>query len=175
MVVLLLSLLLGLCIGLGVILLRIAQVQRQATGLPGGRVIYADTGAWSRCEQPLLSNRYRLVGKPDYLVAQGGQMIPVEVKPQRTAPAPYASDIMQLAAYCLLVEDVLNQNPGYGILKYRDQAFAIDFTPALRQELLDTLARMRHDRGLRDVARSHDEPARCGGCGYRARCTQRLA
>lgn len=173
--VLVLSLLLGLCLGLGLILLRVAQAQRRAAGLPAGRVIYADTGAWSRCEQPLLSQHYRLVGKPDYLVTEGSQTIPVEVKPRRTAPAPYASDVMQLAAYCLLVEDVLGRTPGYGILKYRDQTFAVDFTPALRSELLNTLAHMRHDLGLRDVARSHDEPARCRGCGYRGRCSQRLA
>lgn len=40
------------------------------SGLPHGKVIYSDTGAWQRNEQPLFSLTNRIVGKPDYLVRQ---------------------------------------------------------------------------------------------------------
>ncbi|MGD2039631.1 MAG: CRISPR-associated protein Cas4, partial [Anaerolineae bacterium] len=74
---LLLALLFG---GLGLWLLWRAGAARRQTGLPRGRVAYVDTGAWQRCERPLFSNRHRLTGRPDYLVACGDELIPVEVK-----------------------------------------------------------------------------------------------
>ncbi|HDH09491.1 MAG TPA: CRISPR-associated protein Cas4, partial [Chloroflexi bacterium] len=86
-------------------LLRSARAGRRRTGLPSGRVIYADTGAWGRCERPLFSRRYLLTGKPDYLVEEKGRLIPVEVKPTVSPSTPYRSHVLQLAAYCLLVEE----------------------------------------------------------------------
>jgi len=180
-------LLLAVALGsLGFWLLIRAGRTRHGVGLPVGRVVYVDTGAWDRCERPLFSNRYRLTGRPDYLVSQGNNLIPVEVK-SGAAPhgpsagpsvgpsaQPYPAHVLQLAAYCLLVEEQEGRTPPYGILKYRDQAFEIDYTPALRAELLDTLNAIRHDLSSRDVDRSHDELARCLGCGYRERCDQRL-
>jgi CRISPR-associated exonuclease Cas4 len=99
----------------------------------------------------------------------------VEVKSGSAPPQPYAAHVLQLAAYCLLVEEQEGRAPSHGILKYRDAAFQVDYTPALRAELLATLAALHHDLGARDVARSHDEAGRCRGCGYQERCDQRLA
>jgi len=168
---LLLALALG---GLGLWLLLRSQGVRRETGLPPGRVIYADTGAWSRCGRPLFSPRYRLTGKPDYLVHTDKGPIPVEVKSAAAPMRPYRSHLLQLAAYCLLVEEQEGRPPPYGILKYRDRAFEVEYTPALRRELLSTLERIRRDLRARRVDRNHSEPNRCRGCGYRRRCDQRL-
>ncbi|MFQ5342373.1 MAG: hypothetical protein ACE5F6_12575, partial [Anaerolineae bacterium] len=97
----------------GWLLLRRAGIQQKQAGLPQGRIVYTDTGAWDRVEKPLWSRRHLLAGKPDYLVEQNGHLIPVErrpelvegVKPNRSSPQPYDSDVLQLAAYCLLVEE----------------------------------------------------------------------
>ena len=67
-------------LGGGLLLLKRARRLHEQTGLPQGRVIYADTGAWNRCEKPLFSRRYLLTGRPDYLVEDGRARIPVEVK-----------------------------------------------------------------------------------------------
>jgi hypothetical protein len=40
---------------------------------------------------------------------------------------------------------------------------------------LNAIDGIRHDLQVRDVERSHDEPARCRGCGHRQQCEQRLA
>ncbi len=168
---LLVALLLG---GLGLWLLIRAGVSRRQTGLPEGRVTYVDTGAWDRCERPLFSNQYRLTGRPDYLVQVRGSVVPVEVKAGAAPRQPYPAHILQLAAYCLLAEEQEGRAPPHGILKYGDRAFEVDYTPALRAELLETLDAIRRDLGARDVDRSHDEPARCQGCGYRDQCDQRL-
>lgn len=170
-----LNLLLIALILAALVLLWRARAQRREAGLPPGRVVYADTGAWAGCEKPLFSRRYRLTGKPDYLVEERGQVIPIEVKPSRAAPAPYPSDVLQLAAYCLLVEETTGQAPPYGLIKYRDTTFAVDYTPQLRARLLDILARMSRNRAAPDVPPSHDEPARCRACGFRAVCGQNLA
>jgi CRISPR-associated exonuclease Cas4 len=161
--------------GVGVWLLIRARAAREETGLPVGRVTYADTGAWDRCDRPLFSQRHRLTGRPDYLVQRQEGVIPVEVKSGASPRQPYRSHVLQLAAYCLLVEEKEGRVPPYGILKYRDQTFEIDYTPALRAELLATLDAMRRCLDARDVDRSHQEPARCHGCGYREQCDQRLA
>ncbi len=161
--------------GLGLWLLWRSRTARQETGLPPGRVIYTDTGAWDRCERPLFSARYRLTGRPDYLVRTDRGLIPVEVKSGSAPAQPYRSHLLQLAAYCLLVEEQEGRAPPYGILKYRNRAFEVDDTPALRRELLTTLDRIRRDRRARRVKRSHNDPRRCRGCGYRQRCEQRLS
>lgn len=149
---------------------------RQSTGLPTGQVVYSDTGAWGRVERPLFSQNLQLTGKPDYLVREGGVVIPVEVKSGR-APAngAYAAHIYQLAAYCALVEEVYGQRPRYGLIKYADKLLRVEYTHALEQELLVLLDEMRVDADSADVSRSHDSSARCGACGFHAVCGQALA
>jgi CRISPR-associated exonuclease Cas4 len=160
--------------GLGIWLLIRAGVARRETGLPVGRVIYVDTRAWARCDRPLFSHRHQLTGRPDYLVQSGQAVIPVEVKSGPTPEQPYPAHLLQLAAYCLLVEEQEGRAPPYGIITYKDCAFEVEYTPNLREELLDTLGAIRRDLHARDVRRSHNESGRCWGCGYRDQCNQRL-
>ncbi len=149
--------------------------QRGEAGLPGGRVIYTDTRGWGKLERPLYDQVLGLVGKPDYLVQQNGQTIPVEVKSGRAPEAPYDSHIYQLAAYCLLVEKNYGKRPSHGIIHYVNRDFSVDYTRELESALLDLLAEMRRDETRTDVARSHEQPARCLHCGFRSVCDQKLA
>jgi CRISPR-associated exonuclease Cas4 len=157
------------------LLLRRAGAQQKQAGLPQGRIVYTDTGAWNRVEEPLWSRRHLLAGKPDYLVEQNGHLIPVEVKPNRSSSQPYDSDVLQLAAYCLLVEETYGQRPEHGLIRYQNQTFAVDYTPELREMLLDTLDAMRRDAVAQNVGRSHEQAGRCRACGFRADCAQGLA
>jgi CRISPR-associated exonuclease Cas4 len=158
----------------GVLLLRQAEMQRQYTGLPPGQVIYADTGAWQGVTRPLFSHDHQLTGKPDYVVQDGDEIIPVEVKSGVAPSQPYPSHVLQLAAYCLLVEETYSIRPSYGLIHYRDQTFAVDFTSDLESQLLFMLDEMRYDATTDDVPRSHDNPAQCAACGYRPYCDQSL-
>jgi CRISPR-associated exonuclease Cas4 len=148
--------------------------QREA-GIPGGRIIYTDTRAWGKLEKPLYDPQLGLTGRPDYLVEQHGAVIPVEVKSGRAPDAPYDSHIFQAAAYCLLVQRTYGKRPPYAIIHYTDRDFAVDYTPALENELLEVLAEMRRDEVRSDVARSHEQVARCARCGFRDLCDQSLA
>jgi CRISPR-associated exonuclease Cas4 len=152
-----------------------ANRQRKKAGLPGGRIVYSDTGQWGKVEKPLYDANLNLTGKPDYLVQQSdGQIIPVEVKTGRTPVYPYDSHIFQLAAYCLLVEKTYGKRPPYGIIHYPGRDFAVDYTARLESALLDQLAEMRRDELRSSVPRSHEEAARCRRCGFKKVCDQSL-
>lgn len=166
-----------LALGAAIIARQRARQLRAQSGLPThARVVYSDTGAWRKVEKPLFSRRYQLVGKPDYIVEdENGAKVPIEVKPNRVAIEPRLSDTLQLAAYGLLLEESFGTAPPYGLLKYRDQVFRVDFTDQLREELLAVMEEMRSDLQATDVARSHEDPRRCRACGYRAGCGQALS
>jgi CRISPR-associated exonuclease Cas4 len=155
-----------------------AHRRRKAAGLPGGQVIYSDMRGWGIVEKPFYDASLGLTGKPDYLIRQGEQIIPVEVKSTRNERGPYDSHIYQLAAYCLLVHKVMGKRPAYGILRYGDlqsgTTYSIKYTPDLETSLIDLLAEMRHQEHRKEVNRSHDSPARCARCGFRSICDQRL-
>jgi CRISPR-associated exonuclease Cas4 len=157
----------------GWLALRRATRTRRTTGLPAGRVVYADTGDWHPPDTPFFSTTYRLTGKPDYLVKTRAGLIPVEVKSSAAPAQPYSSHVLQLAAYCLLVEEAEGRAPPYGLIQYHNTAFEVDYTDALRRELLVLLDEMRQAR-RKGANRSHDEPRRCAGCGYRQGCDQSL-
>jgi CRISPR-associated exonuclease Cas4 len=163
-----------LLLALGLVLLWLAGRRQKASGLPAGRVIYTDTRGWGRVEEPLYAASLGLTGRPDYLVHKGEAIIPVEVKSSRVGAAPYDEHVFQLAAYCLLVQHVYGKRPPYGILNYPTRTFAIDYTPELEESLLELLEEIRLNDRRQELARSHESAARCGGCGYRSTCNQRL-
>ncbi len=158
-----------------VILLLRANHQRSQSGLPVGRIVYDDSGGRKRIiERPLFEPTLGITGKPDYLVEQNGSLIPVEVK-SGTAPAqPYDNHIMQLAAYCYLVEKTLHRRPTHGIIRYRNRSFALDYTPELEDQFLDLVAEIRQVEKDGEADRSHNIAGRCMGCGYRSTCDQHL-
>jgi CRISPR-associated exonuclease Cas4 len=156
------------------ILLWLASRRQRSIGLPAGRVIYSDTGGWGPVEKPLYDPELGLVGKPDYLVETGGQVIPVEVKSSPVTTAPYDAHVFQLAAYCLLVQRHFGKRPAYGILHYPNRTFAIDYTSQLEKQLLELLEEMHAQDRRKELARTHDSAARCSRCGFRAICNQRL-
>lgn len=152
-----------------------ARHLNKQTGLPGGRVIYSDTRMWGQpVEKPLFDGSLGIAGKPDYLVQQGSEVIPVEVKTCRAPAAPYDSHIYQVAVYCLLVEKVYQQTPSHGLIHYPGKTFEIDFTPELKEDTLRLISEMHQKEKSRSVPRSHEEPGKCLNCGYRDICDKRL-
>jgi CRISPR-associated exonuclease Cas4 len=158
---------------LGVVLLLLAQRQAARMGVPSGRIVYIDSAALLRQDRPLYDRDLDLLGRPDYLIETARGPVPVEFKSGVSPAAPYESHILQLAAYCRLVQASHGRRPPHGILRYSDRSFAIDYTPGLENELLDLLAEMRRGGGT-EPDRSHEAPERCRGCGYRETCDQRL-
>ncbi len=163
-----------LLLGVAGLLIVAAVALRRSTGLPWRRVTYSDTQSWREPERPLVAHRYGLVGRPDYLIQTGRRVIPVEVKPTRRATEPYASDLMQLAAYCLLVEETMGIRPPYGVLSYAESTFQAPFDDQVRGTLLALLEEMRAADPRLTSGRSHQQAARCGGCGFVRQCGEAL-
>ena len=166
-------LLLGLLLA-GVLLIWFGRRAQASSGLPPGRVMAIDSLPTQSLDRPLYDPVMDLSGRPDYLVEDGRYLVPVEIKSGRARAGPQPSHVLQLAAYCRLVQAYTSRRPPYGILKYADPAYGIPFTRRLEQELLRTLEAMRADTD-EIPARSHESPARCRACGVRHACDQRLA
>jgi CRISPR-associated exonuclease Cas4 len=96
-------------------------------------------------------------------------LIPVEHKPR--ARRLRESHILQVAAQCLLVEDVYGVRPTHGLIVIGGgKPERVDFTPTLEQRVLATMAEMRaylHE----DVEPGRQQVApKCRSCGYREQC-----
>lgn len=128
-----------------------------------GRVVASDS-ILSRPSRVLRSARHGIAGKPDYLVEEHGRIAPVELKPSRESNSPWLRDVVQLAAYCLLLEETEPRFAGYGYLRYANRTFRIDFTDRVRGELLRTIANMRADLTAADLPPNHHDPRRCARC-----------
>lgn len=121
----------------------------------------------------LRSERWGLTGKPDYLIRRGKHLIPVEVKPGRQGTRPYRSDLLQLAAYCVLVGETYGVEPPYGILRYQRTSLKVPFGADLRADLAATLAEMRGAAAAGDVAADRPSAAQCRACGCQRVCSDR--
>lgn len=158
---------------LAVVLLVLAGRMRSRTGLPWAPVRSQDVRG-RELETPLFARKLGLTGKPDYIIERRGALIPVEVKPSRRSPVPYESDLMQLAAYCVLIEETQDQPPPYGLLRYAEHTFRLDYTPQLREDIIELITEMRDALLDADCERSHDDVRRCAGCGFFAICEDAL-
>jgi CRISPR-associated protein Cas4 len=166
----------GIAVMLAALLLLAAQRLRARSGLPPGEIVYDDTSG--KAGEVFISKRYGLRGKPDYLLEDDADgLIPVEVK-SGVAPLngePYASHLMQLAVYFLLVEDALQRPTPYGLIRYRDRTVRVANTEKLRADLLDILGQMRAAQADGDACRSHNQARRCRNCSVAYACDERLA
>ena len=123
-----------------------------------------------------VAEQYGLSGRPDYVLLEGEHHIPVEVKTGRTPRGPLFSHILQIAAYCLLMEAEYGAAPPHGVIRYAAASHEIEYNADLKGLLLGKLEEMR--AALRrggGVHRNHDRPGKCLGCSRREGCPERLA
>ncbi len=137
--------------------------------IPEGKITYTDL---DKPAKALYSRRFNLAGKPDYIVKRGDEYIPVEVK-NTNAGRPYDSHIMQLASYCLLLEDSGKKVP-FGLLAYNNGQFKISFDENLRNRVKGTMETIRSEIRSGKVERNHNQPNRCINCSLRKFCEFKL-
>jgi len=107
------------------------------------------------------SDIYGLIGRPDYVIKIGDKLIPVEEKKGRTPKGPLFSHILQIAAYCLLIEESTGKTPPYGLLKYPEQQHEIEYDEDLRKILLEKLREIRKVMETGEAHRNHNRPGKC--------------
>jgi len=137
-----------------------------------GKITYSDLNTPAK---PLFSKRYRISGKPDYIVKRDGHYFPVEIK-TGNHHEPKKNHIFQLAAYCQILEENYGGFIPYGILVYSDtsQQFKIPFNPKIRFELESTVNKMRKSLKTGKIKRNHNDSKRCESCSMRTYCDEKI-
>jgi CRISPR-associated exonuclease Cas4 len=146
---------------------------RASKNLGDSAIAYVDNP--SEGSELLVSQAHGLSGRPDFVLEDEDGLIPVEVKTGRKPRGPLFSHILQVAAYCLLLEEVQGRRPPYGLLRYGDTVHEIDYTDDLRKLLLSKLDEMRRVAKRGEAHRNHNRPGKCANCSRRAACPERLA
>jgi CRISPR-associated exonuclease Cas4 len=137
-----------------------------------GDIAYLD----SKTTRPemLVSKSHGISGRPDFILQQGGADIPVEVKTGRVPRGPLFSHIVQVAAYCLILEDLNGKPVTHGLLRYGTVEHEVEFTPDLKKLVLEKAADIRKARTAGGAHRNHNRPSKCRGCSRRNVCPEKL-
>jgi CRISPR-associated exonuclease Cas4 len=148
---------------------RLIAERHRALGLPTGELVYEDADGEGLL---LFSDQYPLAGKPDYVVKLDDQrLVPVELKlSTQNVTTPYSNHVLQLAAYCLILEDYAERAPTHGILRYADRDFTIDYTPTLRKKVIRLLEEMARCNEQQAPPLQKQRPAKCRSCTFQAIC-----
>jgi len=151
---------------------RLTTILKKNHGIGEGSIEYVDTQ--DENSQMLVSEKYGLRGRPDYIIKRGNYLIPVEVKTGRIPRGPLFSHILQLAAYCLLIEEKHELAPPYGIIRYSNVQHEIDYTEELKGILTSKLKDMKNIIKTGEAHRNHKRPNKCKGCSRRSMCPEKL-
>jgi CRISPR-associated exonuclease Cas4 len=132
-----------------------------------GPLVAVDAGA----PATLRSERYRIQGRPDALRRlDDGRLVPVELKSRASPPqGPTRSHLVQVWAYCLLIEETTGRAPPFGVLRYADAEYRVRWDASARTELLAIRAEL--DRPY--DGRANPSPARCARCPWVGGCDVR--
>ena len=149
-----------------------ASKKRRLLAVRDGEVKYVDRP--KKTAKLLMSEKHKVRGRPDYILEIDGEDVPVEVKTGRTPKGPFFSHILQIASYCLLLEEENGQRPSYGIVKYGDTEFEIDYDETLKELLLAKLDEMRKLRVIGEAHRNHNREGKCRNCSRRDICPESL-
>lgn len=140
---------------------------KKSSKIQDGKIIYSDLNKPSKA---FFSRRYMIAGKPDYVIENMGKVIPVEFK-SGVHERVFDSHVLQLAAYCHLIEENFGVFVPYGVLVYSDKkSFKIAFNPKLRFELEESLKEMRKIIRKGKVVRNHDSRNKCNLCSMSDFC-----
>ncbi len=148
---------------------RLIREKHRMLGLPEGELVYEDADGQG---EPLSSSGHPLVGKPDYVVKlPDGRPVPIELKPGvHDATAPFSNHIIQVAAYCLILEDYFEQAPTHGILKYADREFTVEYTPALKKKVIRLLSEMAKCSEKEPPPLAKQRATKCRVCTFQPIC-----
>jgi len=123
--------------------------------------------------KPLFSKRFRISGKPDYVIKKNNHYIPIELK-SGSYNQPPKNHSLQLAAYCQLLEDTSAVFVPYGIIVYNDSEFKIPFDPSIRFELESVIKKIRYSIKSGNVVLNHNDPGKCRNCSMKSYCKDKL-
>lgn len=136
------------------------------------QIDYIDTN--DKKPKLFVSENVGLSGRPDCVLMVDEEHIPVEIKTGRVPKGPLFSHILQVAAYCVLMEEEFGVPPSHGIIKYGQVENEIEYDASLREMVLTKLAEMREISVTGNAHRNHNKPGKCRNCSRRSVCPERL-
>ncbi|MFD1588207.1 CRISPR-associated protein Cas4 [Halorientalis brevis] len=129
----------------------------------------AQRGGWTT-EQYFRSDELGLHGKIDLIESDRGTLTPIERKRAESGDY-YPSDEVQIAAYCLLLEDAIDEsvNVGYIYLYSTDERHAIHITDEHRRTVTEIISRIQ-SMTVDTIPSFTDNPSKCEACSARSYC-----
>ena len=125
-------------------------------------------------EKEIVSEKYGIRGKPDYILKIDDEYIPVEEKTS-DLQSPIFPHVIQITAYCMLIEDKYGVPPPYGILKYKNAEFKIPYEKRWKEVVMQLRENMIKDMEKGVAHRNHNNPKKCARCIRREYCPERLS
>ena len=122
-----------------------------------------------------ISTKYGLRGKPDYIVEKEGEHIPIETKTGRVPKGPLFSHMIQVIAYCMLLEDTMKKKPPYGILRYDKNIYRITYDENMKKLVLQMKDSIVQAMNTREAHRNHNRKGKCIYCSRRHICPEKIA
>jgi len=136
------------------------------------QITYVDSN--DRKPKLFVSKKYGLAGRPDFVLLVNEEHIPVEMKTGRVPRGPLFSHILQVAAYCVLIEEEFGVPPSHGIIKYGQTENEIEYDSALKEMVISKLSEMRAIMENGEAHRNHNKPGKCRNCSRRTSCPERI-
>jgi len=123
-------------------------------------------------EKEIVSEKYGIKGKPDYVLKIDNEYIPVEEK-TADLKSPTFPHVIQITAYCMLIEDRYGIAPSYGILKYKNMEFKIPYEARWKNLVLQLRENMIKDIEKGESHRNHNNIKKCKNCVRKEYCYER--
>ncbi len=148
---------------------RLIEEYQRMLDLPEGELVYEDMDGQG---EALISEQVPLLGKPTYVIKlEDGRLAPIEVKKtEQNELKPAGHHVLQIAAYCLILEDYAELPPLYGILRYSDREFTVEYTPALRKKVIRLLEEMALCNERQPPPLQKQKATKCRACIFKPVC-----
>ncbi len=148
---------------------RLVAARHQALGLPEGKLVYEDADGQG---EPLASATYPLTGKPAFVVQlSDGRPVPLLLQlTVNSLTKPASNHVVLIGAYCLILEDYFEIAPTYGLVRYADHEFQVDYTPALRRKVIRLLGEMEQSSAEQPPHLEKQKVTKCRACVFQPIC-----
>jgi CRISPR-associated exonuclease Cas4 len=146
------------------------QTQEINVHLADGRGLHAyqgRRGGWYR-EVYVKSDRLHLHGRVDLVEQDNGVTVPVE---RKRGTSYYENDLVQLAAYAMLLEEHLGERitTGYLYLYGTNTRHPVEITDSLRLKVVETVDAIR-SMHVSSIPGFCDNPRKCAKCSVFVYC-----
>lgn len=128
-----------------------------------------------RSEVFIVSHRWKMKGKVDFIRAEENTYVPVEVKKSKDKfGVPVHNDIMQLVCYAIMLEERYETTVTTGELIYAGsrKKYTISIQNYHKMQLQRLVTRMRAMKNLPEIPRRIKNKNRCWNCSINSYCLE---